>query len=166
MRKDAPDCRPAQVRYLGRSNRRHTRGNIYDAYFLEYWEGERSSLHVRCNDGWIRDFIPFGDFEVVSDPDQVLNTFEAVVRCIKHTYDDDLFGVHYGKEYKAIAADKDGYYLVMDESYNCYFYGPSWFEVVSDVHGVLQHQSVYYSYNNLSDPRAPVAKQERDSGQG
>ena len=46
-------------------------------------------------------------------------------------------GLTYGKEYKAIGRDKDGLYLVMDNSYCCYFYSPECFEIVSDEYGIL-----------------------------
>lgn len=127
--------KPAIVRYNGESNERFTNGSCYEAYFLEYWEGKRDSLHVRMNDGRVTDFNPFEDFSVVSDEDNLLNTYEAVVKCITHKFDDELLCITYGKEYKAIGRDKDGLYLVMDDSYCCYFYSPDDFEIISDEHG-------------------------------
>ncbi len=38
---------------------------------MEYWQGERDSLHVRGEDGEIPDFNPFSDFEVISDEENV-----------------------------------------------------------------------------------------------
>ena len=143
--------RPAIVQYTAKSNKKFTHGRQYEAYFLEYWEGQRTSLHVRGNDGRVTDFNPFKDFRVLSDPDNLLNTYEAVVRCITHEYDDLLMGLTYGKEYKAIGRDKDGLYLVMDNSYCCYFYSPECFEIVSDEYGILSRRSVYYSFDGGGD---------------
>lgn len=123
-----------------------TYGQCYEAFFLEYWEGKRNSLHVRCNDGEIHDLISFEDFEVISDEDNVLNDYEAIVRCTTHDYDDEEFDLEYGKSYKAIGCDADGLYLVMDETRCCYFYPAHDFEIVDDPHGILSYQSCYYSY--------------------
>ena len=132
-----------------------TGGRCYKAYFLEYWEGKRNSLHVCGNDGEIHDFIPFEDFEVIRDADNVLNYYEATVRCITHDYDDELLDLTYGKTYKAIGRDADGMYLVMDESYCCYFYPAQDFEIVDDPHDILSHQSCYYSYYGSKDDDTP-----------
>lgn len=137
---------PAIVKYNGMSNQKFTQGKKYEAFFLEYWEGVRNSLHVRGDDGLVTDFNRFEDFTVLSDEDNLLNDFEAIVRCVTHAYDDELFDLNYGSEYKAIGRDKDGMYLVMDESFCCYFYEPDCFEVVEDNHGILSRRSVYYSY--------------------
>lgn len=107
-------------------------GKCYEAFFLEYWEGERDSLHVRGNDGRVTDFNKFEDFTVISDEDNLLNDYEAIVKCVTHAYDGELFDLNYGSLYKAIGRDKDGMYLVMDESFCCYFYDPNCFEVVED----------------------------------
>ena len=138
--------KPAIVQYNGTSNQKFTHGKKYEAFFLEYWEGVRDSLHVRGNDGLVTDFNKFDDFTVISDEDNLLNNYEAIVRCVTHAYDDELFDLNYGSEYKAIGRDKDGMYLVMDESYCCYFYEPDCFEVIEDRHGILSRRSVYYSY--------------------
>ncbi len=138
--------KPAIVKYNGMSNQKFTQGKKYEAFFLEYWEGVRNSLHVRGDDGLVTDFNRFEDFTVLSDKDNLLNNFEAIVRCVTHAYDDELFDLNYGSEYKAIGRDKDGMYLVMDESFCCYFYEPDCFEVVEDNHGILSRRSVYYSY--------------------
>lgn len=138
--------KPAIVQYNGISNQKFTYGEKYEAFFLEYWEGVRDSLHVRGNDGLVTDFNKFEDFTVISDEDNLLNNYEAVVRCVTHDYDDELFDLNYGAEYKAIGRDKDGMYLVMDESYCCYFYEPDCFEVIDDPYGILSRRSVYYSY--------------------
>lgn len=138
----------AIVRFIGKSSDKFTAGKEYEAFFLEYWEGKRNSLHVRGNDGIITDFNHFEDFEVVSDEDNLLNDYEAIVRCVTHKYEDVVAGLTYGKEYKAIGRDKDGLYLVMDNSCCCYFYPPDLFEIVSDEHGILKKQSVYYSFHS------------------
>lgn len=139
--------KPAIVKYIGESNSKFTNGRVYNAYFLEYWQGNRNSLHVENNEGEITDFNPFKDFEVISDDDNVLNTYEALVRCVTHQFDEYICGLTYGETYKAIGRDKDGMYLVMDDSWDCYFYAPECFEVIEDVHGILAYQSCYYSYH-------------------
>ncbi len=141
------DLKPAIVKYVGKDTQKFTNGKQYEAYFLEYWQGVRNSLHVRNDSGVITDFNPFEEFEIISDTDNVLNLYEAIIRCITHKYDDMIMGLRYGKEYKAIGCDKDGFYLVMDESYECYFYPADIFEIVSDEHGILSHRSIYYNYN-------------------
>ena len=141
------DKSPAIVRYIGNSNKQFTNGNQYEAFFLEYWQGVRNSLHVRNNSGEITDFNRFEDFEIISDEDNVLNFYEATVRCTSHQFDGVDLELRYGKEYKAIGCDKDGYFLVMDESYDCYFYPPEFFEIINDEHGILAQRSVYYNYS-------------------
>ncbi len=143
--------KPAQVKYIGSSSEKFTNGKTYNAYFLEYWQGERNSLHVMDNSGEISDFNPFEDFEVIEDTDNVLNTYEAIVKCVTHKYDSELFDLTYGKLYKAIGRDKDGLFLVMDDSFDCYFYSPDWFEIISDEHDLLSHRSIYYSFDNCDD---------------
>lgn len=138
----------AIVKYIGKTNDKFTTGKEYEAFFLEYWEGKRNSLHVRGNDGNITDFNPFEEFEIISDEDNLLKDYEAVVRCITHNYEDIIIGLTYGREYKAIGRDKDGYYLVMDNTYCCYFYPSDIFEIVSDEHEILTKQSVYYSFHS------------------
>lgn len=122
-------------------------GNYYNAYFLEYWEGERTSLHIKGEDGTIEDFIPIGDFEVISDEDNVLNTQEALVRCITHRFDQEFLDLNYGKEYKAIGFDKNGLLLVMDESFVCYFYPREDFSIVSDPDNILDPDSNEHIYD-------------------
>lgn len=112
---------------------------------MEYWQGQRNSLHVRGNDGKITDFNLLEDFVVLSDEDNLLNDYEATVRCITDRYDD--ISLVSGSVYKAIGRDKDGLYLVMDESSDCYFYPADAFEVIYDEHGILTRRSVYYNYN-------------------
>ncbi len=145
--------KPAIVQYQGRSCKKFTRNKQYEAYFLEYWEGIRNSLHVRGNDGQITDFNEFEKFTVLSDEDDLLNTYEAEVLCLTHRYDDPICGLTYGKTYKAIGRDRDGFYLVMDDSYCCYFYRPEWFRVLKDDHGILSRQSVYYNFHGGQNPR-------------
>ena len=143
--------KPAIVEYKGISNEKFTNGHRYEAFFLEYREGVRDSLHVRGNDGRVTDFNPFEDFIVISDDDNLLNDFEATVRCITHRLDDLIGGLTYGEEYKAIGRDKAGMYLIKDDSACCHFYNPSDFTVVDDPHGILTRRSVYYSYYGGDD---------------
>ena len=140
------DKSPAIVRYIGNSNKQFTKGKQYEAFFVEYSQGVRNSLHVRNNSGEITDFNRFEDFEVISDKDNVLNFYEATVRCITHKFDGMNLELRYGKEYKAIGCDKDGYLLVMDESFDCYFYSPEFFEIIDDEHEIMLQRSVYYNY--------------------
>ena len=128
-------------------------GKIYNAYFLEYWQGNRDSLHVKGENGEIEDFIPLSDFEVLEDIDDVLNTKEASVRCITHKYDNKLFDLTYGKEYKAIGFDLYGRYLVMDDSWDCYFYLPKEFEIISDPHQILNPNisKPIYDFDDFED---------------
>jgi len=56
--------KPAIVEYQGRSSKKFTKGKQYEAFFLEYWEGVRNSLHVRGNDGRVTDFNPFEYFAI------------------------------------------------------------------------------------------------------
>ncbi len=138
---------PAIVIYKGENGGKFTPGKRYKAYFLEYWEGKRDSLHVCGDDGRVTDFNTFEDFEVISDEDNLLNNYEATVKCITHKCEDLTFG----KQYKAIGRDKDGMFLVMDNSYCCYFYPPDFFEIISDEHGILNKRSVYYSFHGAGD---------------
>lgn len=121
-------------------------GKIYNAYFLEYWQGERNSLHVMGEDGIIDDYIPLADFEIVEDADGVLGKNEAIVRCVSSAGDDE-FGITFGKEYKALGVNKNGAYLIMDNSTDCYFYSKDNFEIVSDPCGVLDPETSGYVYD-------------------
>ena len=71
-----------------------------------------------------------------------------------------------GREAKTVIQDKvtgydhyamsmmprdDGLYLVMDNSYCCYFYSPECFEIISDEYGILSRRSVYYSFHGGGD---------------
>lgn len=143
--------KPAIVEYKGISNEKFTNGQRYEAFFLEYWEGVRDSLHVRGNDGRVTDFNPFEDFIVISDDDNLLNDFEATVRCTTHRLDDLIGGLTFGEEYKAIGRDKAEMFLVKDDSACCYFYNPSDFTILDDPHGILTRRSVYYSYYGGDD---------------
>lgn len=138
--------KPAVVRYNAKSNRKFTKGKLYEAYFIEYWEGERTSLHVRGNDGTITDFNPLEDFEVISDEGNLLNNYEATVQCITHKYDHLICGITFGKEYKVIGRDKNGLLLVMDDSYSCYFYPNDVFKIIDDPYRILEETSVYYNF--------------------
>ena len=151
--KNDQKMKPAIVEYIGLSNDKFTNGKRYEAYFLEYWEGVRNSLHVRGNDGRVTDFNPFEDFIVISDDDLLLNDYEATVRCITHRLDGLLGGLTYGKEYKAIGKDAAGMFLVKDDSTCCYFYNPSDFVIADDPHGILTRSSVYYNFSKLDKKR-------------
>ena len=137
--------KPAIVRYIGKTNNDFTNGKEYEAFLLEYWQGVRNSLHVRNNGGEICDFNPFEDFEIITDKDNVLNYDEAIVRCITHKQE-GILGLNYGKEYKAIGCDKDGLFIVMDESFDCYFYPSEFFEIIQDEHDILSKRSLYYNF--------------------
>ena len=139
--------KPAIVKYIGQTNRKFTFQHEYEAYFLEYWQGKRDSLHVRDNYGLITDFNSFSYFEVISDVCNLLNNDEAIVWCKTHKCENESLTLCYGKEYKAIGRDKDGLFLVMDDSHDCYFYPAHYFEVVEDPAGILEHRSIYYSYH-------------------
>ncbi len=121
-----------------------TVGNLYEGYFLEYNEGVRDAVHVKCNDGVIRYNVDIKDFEIISDEDDVLNRNEAIGRCITHEFDDDWDEIVYGKEYKAIGSYEDGSYLVMNETLCCFPYISEFFEIVSDPHGVLEANDCYW----------------------
>lgn len=149
--RDSKIFTPAKVKYTGINTNEFTHGELYDAYFLEYWQGIRNSLHVRDNSGKITDYNSFKNFEIISDPENVLNRYEAIVECITHKYDNEIGGITFGKKYKAIGRDKDGHYLIMDDTFDCYFYSPDYFKIISDEHGILNRQSVYYSFFNVSD---------------
>lgn len=145
--KDENFAVPAKVRYKGDNSNKFTNNKVYDAYFIEYWQGIRNSLHVKDDTGRITDFNPLEDFEIISDPADVLNFHEAIVECISTTNDDEIVGITIGKQYKSIGRDKDGLFLVMDNSFDCYFYPPDCFKIISDEFGILQKQSIYYSFN-------------------
>lgn len=138
--------KPAVVRYNAKSNRKFTKGKLYEAYFIEYWEGERTSLHVRGNDSTITDFNHLEDFEIISNEGKLLNDYEATVQCITYEYDHLICGITFGKECKAIARDKNGLLLVMDDSYCCYFYPTNVFKIIDDPYGILEKTSVYYNF--------------------
>ena len=129
------------------------KNKIYNAYFLEYWQGYRDNLHVKGEDEEVNDFIPFGDFEVIEDTDNVLSTKEAIVKCISHNYTNELLGITYGKEYRAIGIDRYGRYLVMDDSRDCYFYLPTMFEIVKDEHNILNPAKSLpiYDFKNFTE---------------
>ena len=61
-------------------------------------------------------------------------------------YDHLICGITFGKEYKAIARDKNGLLLVMDDSYCCYFYPNDVFKIIDDPYGILEETSVYYNF--------------------
>ena len=147
--------KPAKVKFIGNSNHycNFQKGKIYHAYFLEYWQGNRDSLHIKGENREIEDFIPLSDFEILEDSDDVLNTKEAIVKCITHEYDNKLFGLTYGKEYKAIGFDLYGRYLVMDDSWDCYFYLPKEFEIISDPHQILNPDvsKPIYNFDDFED---------------
>lgn len=106
---------------------------------------------INADHGQVTDFNPFEDFKVIEDEDDLINDHEATVRCVTRRLDNIIGGLTYGKEYKAIGRDKAGLFLVMDDSFCCYFYKPSDFIIVDDPHGILKRRSVYYSYNSKND---------------
>lgn len=141
-------CRDCDKKDCGMvTKNRFVFGTIYNAYYLEYWQGKRNSLHVKGEDGVIDYYIPLSDFEIVSDEDNVLNNYEAVVKCVVHDYDNELFELNYGKEYKAIGVNNQGLYLVLDESYDCYFYPSTAFDIVNDTHNILNKEKHYPIYD-------------------
>ena len=80
MRKEVD--KHAIVRYIAESTELFTKGQTYKAFFVEYWQGKRDSLHVKANDGKIHDYVHFGNFEIIEDVNNVLNMYEAEVKCI------------------------------------------------------------------------------------
>ena len=138
--------KPAVVRYNAKSNCKFTKGKLYEVYFIEYWEGKRTSLHVRGNDGTITDFNHLEDFEIISDEGKLLKDYEATVQCITHKYDHFMCCVTFGEEYKVIGRDKNRLLLVMDDSYCCYFYPNDVFKSINDPYGILEETSVYYNF--------------------
>ena len=150
--------KPAVVRFIGNSNsvEIHTEGEftpgmLYDAFFLEYWESSRDALHVRDDNGKITYFNHFGYFSVISDEDNLLNDYEAIVRCVTHEFDDEFLDLKYGQEYKAIGVNSEGEYLVMDESHVCYFYNPECFEIVEDKNNTLKQQVYWWFEDSVDD---------------
>lgn len=154
--------KPAIIKYMGEPLKyQHiargveeeilTVGKLYEAYFLEYVEGVRNAVHVKCNDGIIRYHIHIEDFEIISDEDKVLNQNEAIVKCITHEFDDDFMYITYGKEYKVIGKHEDGSYLVMDDALWCYDYSADFFEIISDPCGILSDSvDCYWFYGKES----------------
>ena len=138
--------KPAVVRYNAKSSCKFTKGKLYEAYFIEYWEGKRTSLHVRGNDSTITDFNHLEDFEIISDEGNLLNNYEATVQCITHKYDHFMCCVTFGEEYKVIGRDKNRLILVMDDSYCCYLYPNDVFKSINDPYGILEETSVYYNF--------------------
>lgn len=146
------DCKQKDICTNECKNYEFTFGKENHAYFLEYWQGNRNSLHVKNNSGEIVDFIPLEDFSIIGDVDNVLNYKDATVRCITRRYDNSLFDIKYGKEYKAIGISNRQFseyeYLIMDESYECYFYPHSFFEIIEDTDGILDRQTGVYVYDS------------------
>ncbi len=122
-----------------------TRGQIYDAFFLEYWCGKRESLHVIDNQGELTDFNDINDFEIVSDPDHLLNLHEAIVLCLSNAYD-EIFELKCGKTYTAIGRDKGRMFLIKDETGDCYFYPAYHFKIIEDKYEILSHKTLYFDF--------------------
>lgn len=116
--KDENFAVPAKVRYKGDNSNKFTNNKVYDAYFIEYWQGIRNSLHVKDDTGRITDFNPLEDFEIISDPADVLNFHEAIVECISTTNDDEIVGITIGKQYKSIGRDKLLRYALINAAWN------------------------------------------------
>jgi len=115
---------------------------IYEAFFLEFLQGDRVSLYVRTDSGQIEHFVHIDDFEVIEDPDNVLNKFEAIVRSKKDCREGTIFGIIKGKEYRAIGLGRnilssDLAYFVMDESHDNYYYPSDLFDIISDPNAIL-----------------------------
>ena len=147
-KEDFIDMKPAIVRYTGDAENdqgKFTKGAEYEAYTVEYWEGTRDALVAKDDEGMITTFNSADNFLVVSDPDNVLNDFEATVRCISNGFD-EVFEMKYGSEYIATGMDQDGYYLVKDETGCSYYYSAGCFEIVKDPHGILNKQSLILGY--------------------
>lgn len=119
-----------------------TYGKDYTAYYIEFWQGIRKGLVAKDDNGEIWDFNQLDQFEILEDPDYVLNDYVAIVECITHQYDDNAEDLNYGKRYKAIGCNEHRFYLVMDESYDCYWYPASCFTVIDDPHHLLQQGSI------------------------
>lgn len=140
--------RPAKVMYIGKACylfTNFTKGKIYDAYFLDFWHGSRCILHVKGDDGSIDRNCELTDFFIISDSDNVLNTFEATVK-----FDDDGSAKKFpdltiGHSYRALGCDKDGYFLVIDDSCESYFYKSSHFRIICDPHDLLCKPTIYFS---------------------
>ena len=108
-----------------------------------FWKGTCiTSLHVKGEDGQISDFIPICDFDIIEDRDDVLNTYEATVKCITQ-----WCNLTYGKEYKAIGYNTSDSLLVMDDSDDCYFYPREYFEILEDNHGILDKERAFPVYD-------------------
>ncbi|MCC8163331.1 MAG: hypothetical protein LIO86_09280 [Lachnospiraceae bacterium] len=116
---------PAKVKYIGsEGNSKFTANQIYDAYFIEYWVGERKSLHVKGNDGKITDFNELADFVVLEDKGNVLNFYEAKVKCITDKFQNVVCGVTKGKEYPVAACQS-----YTHDSRNCQYCYESFFHL-------------------------------------
>lgn len=156
----------AKVRYIGKSNRDFTNGNTYDAYCIEFVEGVRDGIVVKNNDGYKKDLNHLRDFEILNDPDNVLNSYYAVVECTTHDYDDEFLAVLYGKLYKAIGQDKYGNYLIEDDEMCCYFYSCKDFQIIYDPHFLLGHTSIEYDYGGpveeVGGPCLEMSQSESD----
>ena len=117
------------------------KGKIYEAFFLEFLQGDRISLYVRANSGNIEHFVHIKDFEVIEDSDNVLNMFEAIVRSKEDCREGTIFGIIEGQEYRAIGLGRNIFsnlaYFVMDESYDNYFYPSELFDIISDPNEIL-----------------------------
>ena len=138
------DFVPAKVLYIGENDvaqKGFVIGNEYDAYLVEYRKGVRNIIHVRNDFGIIVDNISINEFNVVSDPGGIFELKEAKVTFIKPNK--KFPKLTYGKQYQAIGCDKYSYFLVKDDSKNCYFYESSLFKIDSDPEDILSHETVY-----------------------
>lgn len=140
--------RPAKVKYNGEPSNEFDIDGIYNAYFVEYWQGTRNNLNVRNKLGEIVNFVDLADFEIIEDRFGVLRTGEAIVKA-KKSSDAGLSGVTKDREYRAIGLGiqhHHPYYLVLDNCYDNYFYPPDWFDIISDPDGVLDPMNGIYIY--------------------
>lgn len=147
----------AKVKYIGEDNWEFTNGKIYDAYFVEYCNGKRKNLHVKCDED-IEYFAKMGDFTIVEDKYNVLNNDEAIVECTQD-YVGEFRRIDYedtakvrrgtitcGKKYRAIGRTRNGLLLVMDDLQECRFYPPECFKIISDETGILEKENEYMDY--------------------
>jgi len=116
-------------------------GSLYEAYLLSSFTGEYDRLYV-CEESGCIDASELKDFEVVSDPDNVVATQVARVRCLSSSQ--SLFGCQAGKTYDCTGTSKSRHeddeefsYYVMEEDGDIMPYPPSVFEIVSDPYNIL-----------------------------
>ena len=156
--------KPAKVEYIESITHCYpniTSGKVYSAYFIEYWQGERRNLHLKNDKGVIDYWYDLKDFKIIEDVDYVLNFKEAKVRCIResHSFSELALGnieLTNGKEYIAIGIGgglMGGLCLILEVSYDHYFYPHAMFEIVSDPDNFLDSVDgiIVYEFVNTFD---------------